>query len=156
MEESVFEEEYPSIPNRTELLPWWIRWGNWLFLITGGIAPVVFALGLMGYDYSVSLYGLTTTDPLSPVGVALLLVYLLNGVTAYGLLTERDWAVNFGIGNALLDILVCTYTTVYMPVRLVVPGTSTFLLNFKWELILLVLFLSKLFLIRSAWKQTPA
>lgn len=145
---SLSEEDFITIHNRTQLLPWWTRMLNWAFLFGGIAAPVTFALGLAGYYYNIRIYGLTTNEPLSVTAISLLLINILNGITAYGLLTERDWAVKFGIGNALLDIFICIYATA--------PGLRLSLYNIRLELVLLILLLVKFLYIRDAWKQTPA
>lgn len=152
---SLSEEDFITIHNRTQLLPWWIRCLNWVFLLAGIAAPVTFALGLAGYYYNIRLYGLTTNEPLSVTAIGLLVINMLNGITAYGLLTERDWAVNFGIVNALLGIALCVYASAN-PGDYPVPGVTFSLSNIRLELVVLILFLVKLLLIRHAWKQTPA
>ena len=60
-----------AIKRRT-LLPWWIKIFSWLFLIFGAVVPIALILGLIGVSFEVSMYGLTTTNPVSLVGIAVL------------------------------------------------------------------------------------
>src|SRR5450432_3019965 len=91
-----------SVVKRKNLLPWWIKVFMWIFLVFGVFAPIGFVLGIMGYHYQLSLYGLDTSDPMSTTGICILLLFLLKGLTSYGLLREEDWAIKLGLLDAVI------------------------------------------------------
>jgi hypothetical protein len=129
-------------PNRTNLLPWWIRYCNWLFILGIITVPIAFIQSLLGYDtLQLGLYGFSVRDAFSPAGLILACVVLFNAFTAYALLTENDWAIDIAIVDALIGISLCSYA---MSAQ---PGT------FRYELIPLALFLGKLLGIRTKWEK---
>lgn len=137
--------EHDIEPNRTDLLPWWIRYCNWLFILGIITVPIAFIMTLMGSDnVYFNVYGITARDVFSPAGIILASVILFNAFTAYALLTENDWAIDIAIVDAFIGIGLCFYT--------MSAGAG----NFRYELIPLVLFLGKLLGIRTKWENTPA
>ncbi|MFN0083088.1 MAG: hypothetical protein ACKVOM_11285 [Ferruginibacter sp.] len=58
-----------SLIERKKLLPWWIKVFSWIFLVFGVIVPVAFIAGLLGYGIDLSICGLTTTEPISLIGI---------------------------------------------------------------------------------------
>src|SRR5688572_26392220 len=74
---------------RRKLLPWWIKVFIWIFMIFGVIAIPAIIIGLMGFSFDISLYGLSTQNPISIVGLSLIVVFLFKGFTSYALWTEK-------------------------------------------------------------------
>lgn len=128
---------------KRKLLPWWMKVFIWICLIFAGCTPIVLLLGILGNNVDLSIYGLESTDPFSPVGGLITILFFLKGVVSYGLWTGRKWAIALGIADAIIGIFICLYI---MWNDLNSPGFS-----FRLELILLALYLIKLLDIREEW-----
>ncbi len=150
-----------AILRRRDLLPIWIKIFIWIFLIYAILLPMTWALGILGigsnvpmnFDlstgFNASLYGLATTQPLSLVAISILVLYLFKGIVAFGLWTEKDWAVNFAIVDAITGLLVCGF------VMIILPFFSD-PISFKvlvFDLILLILYLRQMRMIRREWSE---
>lgn len=135
-----------NIIERKKLLPVWIKVFTWIFMIAGPFVLLAFIIGLFSFHYSSSIYGLESNEPLSPVGLFIFFVFLLKGIVAYGLWTEKDWAVNLGIADAIVGIVAC-FAAMMIPA---LKKTSEF--TFRLELLLLIPYLIKLFKIREKWQ----
>jgi hypothetical protein len=88
-------QKLATVKRRT-LLPWWIKFFIWVFIIFGSFVPIGIVSGLLGINFHLSLYGLETNEPLSAIGIIISLLFLFKGITAYVLWTEKDWAILFG------------------------------------------------------------
>jgi hypothetical protein len=139
-----------SAVKRKSLLPWWIKIFMWIFLIFGAFAPIGFVFGMLGYNFKLSLYGgLETSDPISITGICIILLFLLKGVTSYGLLRETDWAVKLGIIDAITGFAICVFVMFY-------PLFYSFMnsgFTFRVEILLLIPYLNKLLKIKTAWEN---
>ncbi|HEX6849475.1 MAG TPA: hypothetical protein VF144_20960 [Chitinophagaceae bacterium] len=135
---------------RKGLLPWWIKVFIWIFLIFGAIAPLALILGILGYKFEISLYGFQTSEPLSLIGISLILMFLFKGFTAYSLLKEKIWAITFGIIDAIIGIALCSFAMLY-PFFSSHAGAN---LTFRLELILLIPYLIKMVRIKSDWERS--
>jgi len=129
------------------LLPWWIKVFIWIFLLFGVVAPIGLIVGLAGFTYPIALYGVETNDPLSLVGIGLMLIFLIKGVTAYGLWTEKNWALDLGQIDAILGIVIC----ILVMIGLQLPGGHRFSSSFRLEIFLLIPFLLKLRDLKRVW-----
>jgi hypothetical protein len=134
---------------RKYLLPWWIKAFMWFFLIFGVLAVIGVVLGIMGYRYEISLYGLTSDNPLSTTGICITLLFLLKGITSFGLLKEENWAIKLGIIDAVVGIVLCVLIMIF-PTYIGGPDAK---FSFRLELILLVLYLNKLLKVQHAWEN---
>lgn len=136
-----------NIVERRKLLPVWIKVFIWIFMVAGAFVILAFIIGLFSVRYESSLYGLESQDPLSSMGLFIFFLFLLKGIVAYGLWTEKDWGVNLGIGDAIIGIIVCT------AVMLVPSISSSSGFTFRAELLVLIPYLVKLLKIRPKWMQ---
>lgn len=134
---------------RKHLLPWWIKIFMWFFLIFSVLAVIGFVVGIMGYRSNFSLYGLTSDNPLSTTGICIFLLFMLKGITAFGLLKEEDWAIKLGMLDAVVGIVLCVLIMIF-PTYIAGPDAK---FNFRLELILLVLYLNKLLKIKYTWEN---
>jgi len=134
---------------RKHLLPLWIKVFMLFFLVFGVLAVTGFVLGIMGYRNDFSLYGLTSDNPLSTTGICITLLFLLKGITSFGLLKEENWAIKLGIIDAVVGIVLCVLIMIF-PTYIAGPDAK---ISFRLELILLVLYLNKLLKIRHAWEK---
>ena len=132
---------------RRSLLPWWMRVFTWLFLLGGPVALLGIVLGLLGMQFQMAIYGLQSTDPLSLTGLFIVAIFLIKGITAFGLWWEKEWAITAGQVDALSGIAVCTVIMI-LPFIGNHPG---FKMTFKVELLLLVPYLAKLSKIKEKW-----
>lgn len=133
---------------RRKLLPIWIKVFLWIFLVSGVIAPLGLILGFMGIYFNMGLYGLETTDPLSVTGLVITLMFTLKGAVSFGLWTEKDWAINLAIIDAILGILACAFVMFALPYM-----ASGFQSPWRLELLLLIPYLVKMQKIRNEWEN---
>lgn len=146
------EEVTSKYKRRRQLLPWWIKAFVWIFLVFGAIVPVGIIAAILGYKFQIALYGLETNEPLSLIGLLLIILFLLKGIVAYGLWTEKDWAINLGLIDAIVGIVICVFMMIVYPFVDAIPG---FTLNFRLELILLIPYIIKLKKINNDWHGLP-
>jgi len=140
------------LPRRRTLLTWWLKIFSYLFLFMAAAAIAMYPLMFMlGNDYMVTLYGLESSDRSSFITLAVVVLFLLKGVAAFGLLFEKDWAIEVGLVDAAVGILVCLFVGLYT-----MFGTGSYIASFRLELILLIIYLIKLLKIQAIWKKSPA
>jgi hypothetical protein len=133
---------------RKNLLPWWIKIFMWIFLIFGALTPVGLFSAFLGFNFHLSLYGLETMDSFSYTGICIITLFLLKGITSYGLLTEADWAIQLGIIDAAVGISICSFVMFF---SLFNSGSSVF--SFRLELVFLIPYLVKLIKIKPGWEN---
>lgn len=144
-------EEF-MLPRRRTLLTWWLKIFSYIFLFMACIAVALYPLMFMlGANYNVSLYGLESNDRTSIITLTVLALFILKGTAAYGLLFEKDWAIEAGLIDAAVGIIVCLFVGVYAMFRM-----GAFIASFRLELIFLVVYLIKLLNIQAVWKKSPA
>lgn len=135
---------------RRLLLPVWIKIFLWIFLVFGIMVPVVIILGIFGTHQELSLYSFETDQPFSLMGVCLTALFLIKGLTSFGLWTEKDWAVNLAIVDAVIGIVLCVFVMLVLPF---ISDNHGF--NIRLELIVLIPYLIKMKSIRSEWSNRP-
>lgn len=131
---------------RRTLLPIWVKIFCWIFMI-GAVAGIICLIGgLMGYNPSLSMYGFETNEPITPIGVFIISLFLYKGFVAYSLWFEKDNAINLGKIDALIGIGLCIITMLILPFIEDVINVS-----FRLEIIMLILFYKKLNAIEYEW-----
>jgi hypothetical protein len=140
----------PVFNRRRDLLPWWIKSFCWLFMVMGSAVPFAIIAGLMGKTFHSSFYGLETNEPFSMIGIILLIIITLKGITAFCIWTEKNMACKIGQLDAITGIVLCVFTMCIYPHIDDVPG---FNLNIRLELLLLVPYYLKLKSIEPDWKR---
>ena len=138
---------------RRALLPWWIKVFVWIFMLFGILVPPVIVMGIMGYHFELALYGIETTDPHSLAGLAVTLIFMIKGAVAFGLWTEQDWAVDLGIVDASIGIVVCSLFMLVFPF---LNSTNGLHINIRLEILILIPYLIKMIKIKQDWKNTIA
>jgi len=118
---------------------------SWIFIVLGAIAPFAFVAGLMGFSFQTSLYGLESNSPTSVLGICLIALFFIKGVTAFGLLKEKDWAIKLGIADAITGIAICVGVMVYQAIYF----SSV---SIRLELIALIPYFIKLKAIKNTWE----
>jgi len=137
---------FPKPNRRRKLLPWWVITFIWLFLLFSALMPVGIIMGLLKYNFEISLLGLTTYNPISLVGGFLILLFAFKGVTAFALWTEKVWAVGLAKIDAVISIVIC----------FLVMGYAIFALHsfsLRLELIVLFLYYYKMNKIQYDWEN---
>jgi hypothetical protein len=113
-------------------------------MITGLMAIICLFASLAGANVDVSLYGLESTNQVSPTGILIVLLFLFKGIVSFGLWTQKGWAVNFGLADAVIGIAICGFV---MAVSLATNNG----LNLRLELAGLIPYLIRLQKIRPHW-----
>jgi len=84
---------------RKEILPEWIRFFAWLFLL-GFLALPIFLLGLLGTgEVSLGIFGLSYdgNSSLHPIAIWVTIIATLAGFVSYGILWGKNWAITLGV-----------------------------------------------------------
>jgi len=149
---SSFEELEKSgniINRRRDLLPLWIKIFTWLFLIAAAITLLIPVSALFVDEVELTIYGLSSTQVYIPVGITIISLFLLKGVTAYGLWFEKAWAPKLAVIDAVIGIAVCVYMMIFHPV---LSGLMEF--SVRLELVALIPYLLKMQRIQPQWLNT--
>ncbi len=153
MENQILDEAPFVNPNlrRRDLLPIWVKVFVWIFLLFGAVIPVALFFGITGGYFELSLYGLETGKPLSLIGMTITLLFVFKAVVAFGLWTEKKWAVKMAIVDAIIGIITCL---VAMPIFSFFGADRdvNFSVTFRFELIILICYLLKMWKIRGEWR----
>ncbi|MBI1288972.1 MAG: hypothetical protein GC178_15500 [Flavobacteriales bacterium] len=151
MSETILDDDQfeGSYQRRRDLLPVWIKFFIWVFMVFGVLSPFGLILGAMGTSFSLSLYGIETPQPISVLGFLLTSLFALKGVVGFGLWTERDWAVQLAIIDAVIGIAICAVVTVVLPFL----NSHGFEFNFRLELFFLIPYFLKMKKIQKEWNE---
>lgn len=131
---------------RKKLLPLWIKIFSWIFLVIGLLLPLIIFSGIVMHSFAAAMYGLETENIYSFEALLLISIYAFKTFTAYGLLKYKDWAVKFGIIDAITGIAICTGVMGYQIVQ-------DIKFDFRLELLFLIPYLIKLQKIKTNWKN---
>ena len=141
----IFDERLLNLQkDRRKLLPWWMKAFIWIFLLFSAMIPIVLVFAFLGYNTTVSLYGIETNNALSTIGVLVITLYILKGVVSYGLWLGKKWAIDLGILDAIVGILSCFY---------VMYISSTMEFSFRLEVAFLIPYLIKLLNLKPLWSH---
>ena len=69
-------------------------------------------------------------------------------MVSFGLWTEKDWAVDLAIIDAILGIIACFFVIIILPS---VSESEEFVINFRLELVALIPYLIKMIKIKPEW-----
>jgi hypothetical protein len=134
------------LERRRKLLPWWVIAFIWLFLCFFALMPVGIIMGLLKYTFEISLLGISTNQPISLIGIFLILLFSFKGVSAFALWTEKTWAVGLAKIDAIISIVVCFLVMAY-----VIFVQHSF--SVRLELIVLFLYYYKMNQIQYDWEN---
>ena len=140
----------PHSERRRNLLPKWIKVFIWIFMIFGGMSVLVLFLGLFVEKMYMSFLGLETNYSFSLIGVIISALYLFKGTVAFGLWTEKDWAVNLALVDAYVSIAVCMSTMLILPMFFEDYGWDYTL---RLELVAIIPYLLKMKNIQRDWSM---
>ncbi len=151
LSQDVLDNEFLPLPKkRRALLPIWIKIFVWIFMVFGLIAPLGLIAGLLGIGFELSLYGLETFQPISFLGLVIILLFALKGIVAFGLWWEKTWAVLLAMIDATLGIMICIFSMVILP--LITENGSQFF-SFRFEILLLIPYFVRMNRIRALWEN---
>lgn len=132
---------------RRDLLPKWIKVFSWIFLIFGIAAMIAPLIGMLGYSFELSLYGITSNEPLSIIGLMICFLYSIKAVTALFLIQEQENAIFLAIIDATAGIVICGYFSFIHPVFN--DGNS---FSIRLELVALIPYFIKMWKIKDEWR----
>lgn len=137
-------EQYRSLYRR-QLLPWWIRFFSWVFIILGGLGIPVFLILFFNRNIDSSLFNLDVAFPSFGQHLSAILM-ILNGFTGLWLWLEKKDAVKIAVGCSILNIIACLVSMA----MIITHGRF----SLRLELIFIILFLVKLLNIKHEWENT--
>ncbi|MFI2742815.1 hypothetical protein ACG2LH_08755 [Zhouia sp. PK063] len=104
-----------SFPKRKHLLPWWFKAFTYVFIALGIVAILGLVLGVLGFSFPVTLYGIETDEPISLIGVLLFVLFIFKGFTAFIILRGRSWAIPLAELDAIVGISLCLCSLIILP-----------------------------------------
>lgn len=134
---------------KRDLLPIWIKVFLWIFMLMAGVIPIVLLFSILGLPANLSLYGISSNTMFSLPGIIITILILYKGFIAFGLWTEKKWAVTHAIIDAIIGLCVCIIV-ILIPLFF---SSNGFLFSFRIELIPLVLYLNKMKKIKNEWND---
>ncbi len=146
--ESLFEEFENNTSRRRKLLPWWIQLFCWLFMLFGVLALVCLILGFTNIKPDLAFYGFETNEPFSLIGLMVISIGFLKGITAFALWFEKDFAIKIGKVDAIIGIVLCIASMLILP--FVQDGS---IITIRLELALLIPYLIKLNKVQNEWES---
>lgn len=143
---------------RRALLPWWMTAFIWIFILLTASSILFRVFKLFGIVFwfgsgESSIYGMSTYDSFSLLGIFIGALLIFKGVTAFAMWTEKDWAIKFGILDACIGIAICIIMTFIQPIFENIEGKNN--INFRFELLLLIPYLIKCIQLQKIWTQEP-
>lgn len=150
---SIFDNlQDPFARPRKKMLPSWIKFFAWMFLVMGIVAPIVIVMGLMGWPATISLFGFSTNEPFSFTGIVLTLVYILKAATGYGLVTQKNWAVKLALVDGIISLLLCILHLLGGgAVSTEASGSFTFN-RINLEIVIIIPYIYKMWKIKDEWE----
>ncbi len=127
---------------RQSLLPFWIKFIGWCFIVFGILTAVAsFASLLQGGDIHIAVFGFFYDgSPYAFVPISLVVLVCLNGVCAYSLLFSKNWAIDASLYVAYITLIVT------------VIGKLNFEINYlHFEFLLILPYLYTLHKIKRSW-----
>ena len=133
-------------PNyRRALLPAWIRFFTWFFMISAVASTLSAVFILIANQFGISTF-VSVKVVSSFVETITGILFLTKTLTAYGLWFQKNWAVDLGISDAVVHIAFC----VFMLFSQQLTGFSN---QLRLELLILIPYLVKLIQIKPRWDK---
>jgi hypothetical protein len=131
-----------SLEQRKKLLPKWIKFFGWLFIIMGALVPFLYiASAIFGFSASYSMFGLSYEGgALSLMPLLISIVIFINGLCAFGLLFSKDWGLTACLVYGYIGLFITIFTMLISP-ELVI----------HFEPLIQIPYLIKLHKLRSEW-----
>lgn len=100
---------------RKSLLPKWIRFFCWIFLVFGFFGTFISLLGsIFAVGGNMNLYGLYYSGSgLNIYALIFIIMFFVLGLSSYGLLWGKKWGINIGILQGVIGIIMPLITTIW-------------------------------------------
>jgi hypothetical protein len=136
---------------RKSLLPKWVRFFCWIFLVAGALTPIMPIVGVFSaIQARFSLFGWEHYG--SPLDLYSLLVaayFVLSGIAAFGLLWGKPWGWAAGMTVGILGLtLALGYMVLHSPL---VESKDGYGVRFRLEPFFQIPFIVVLWRRRSSW-----
>ena len=148
-QKSPFEHFEQKGIKRRQLLTGWMKFFCWVFMIFGALAILCLFLGFTNLSVDLSFYGIQTNTPFSIAGLSVISIAILKGVASYLLWFEKDAAINVGIVDAILGIVICIFVMIFLP-----SISENYHFSLRLEIAFLVPYLIRLTRIEKQWKNS--
>ena len=136
------EEKVDVNKERLKLLPKWIKFFSWIFLVLGATTPIILFLPLVyNGPLELSVLGFSADNPYHPQGIAVVLFFLLSGLTAFGLLWAKKWAPLLGFLISIIGLICVIINAIYSQDN-----------NLPLEPLLQIPFMIKMISIKGSWE----
>ncbi len=131
---------------RKNLVPKWIKFFGWLFIVVGSLVPFVGIFSaISGIEGEFSFYGLQEKGSvLAFVPLLIIALFVAHAICAYGLLFGKSWGVISCLTLAYISTAICIFTMFSV-------GSG----SIRLELLLLIPYIIKLHKIRKIWTSMP-
>jgi hypothetical protein len=140
-----FLQNDESPVRRRDLLPWWVKVICWLYILLGIAIFIDLPIYFFSKTISLSIYAIQSSTVLSSQFIFITAIFILKGITGFGLWFEKDWGVKVAVIDSIIGIVICCGIIIY--------SVFTTMINFRLELIILVPFLLKCQKIQPFWED---
>ena len=126
-------------------------------MFLGAAAIITRIMGILGIyilfdpEEGGSIYGMETSESYSALGLLIIALVIFKGITAFGMWTEKNWAIKLGIIDAIVGIAICIIMMFILP--MVENEGGMYNTNFRFELLLLIPYLIICFKIKKKWEE---
>lgn len=103
-----------SVPlYRKQLLPVWVKFFCWFFLIAGPLIILLFVAAPLLPVQKLSQLGITVDNSINLISISFVFLLLFKIVTAVSLLKEKNYAVTLAKTDAFLSLVLCIGAMLY-------------------------------------------
>jgi hypothetical protein len=128
---------------RRELMPWWMRFFSWVFMLMGVLAVPGFISLFFAPNFESSLFDLDQSVPYGKFISALL--FIISGFTGLWLWLEKKEAVTIAIICGFINLIACFISMIL----LIINGDG----NLRLELFIDIFFIIRLFQMKHDWEN---
>ncbi|MFV1922243.1 MAG: hypothetical protein ACMZ63_06545 [Methylotenera sp.] len=130
------------VQKRKSLLPKWIKFFGWLFIIISVLIPInIILTPFLDLEMSYEIFGLIYVGSgFDLMALVIQLLIIFTGFSAYSLLFGKDWGVNICLINGYLGLVLCITS-------MILSGFTMF----RLEPIIQIPYLIKLHKIKKDW-----
>jgi hypothetical protein len=130
---------------RKQLVPKWIKFFGWIFIILGVVAPLSYLASFSdGANSNFSLLGLEARGgEMTPMTLFTIALFISFGLSAYGLLFGRDWGMSACLATGYVGLVITVLVTI--------AGFASGMLTVRLEPLIQVPYLIKLHKIKPDW-----
>ncbi|CAN5380052.1 hypothetical protein BH09BAC1_BH09BAC1_05250 [soil metagenome] len=138
------EQPINMLKYRRGLLPWWIKFFCWVFMVFGALILPMVIMSILGMPTQLALYGMESTTVFNIQGALITGMFFISGIVGFGLFYAKDWAITAGL-------ILCAIHVAFVVAIIAFPltsGTS----KVRLEFILVIPFFIKLLKLKQIWQ----